>query len=677
MKLNLETLNPEQRRAVQQLSGPLMILAGAGTGKTRVITTRVANLIQHGAQPRKIAAMTFTNKAANEMKERLKEIVPKEASEKVFMGTFHKFCLTILRQWSEFIERPKNFTLINQSDQLYLVRQALEEVRMESLKKPDDILYDIGRCKNALLLPDDLKKEYANDKLKIKDIESFIQIYSNYEKLLKVNKALDFDDCILKAYFLLREYDSVREKVRERYSHFLVDEFQDTNHSQFGLIKQLSGRQGNVCVVGDDDQSIYSWRGAVYETFMNFEEHFENCVTIKLEQNYRCPNVVLSAANALIRNNTIRKDKSLWSKSPHHNEIIFKTHSSGADEARWIAEKCLAFLGREYKLSDIAILYRTNTQAKALEMALRECGLFYKTYGGSSFFSKKETKDFISYLELIANPNNHMAFWRIINTPSRGVGIKTKEFIFEQAESISTSPYLFSKNNGSAFSPKLQGELSHFCSEIENLKSVIPKNVEDLEPFFTSVIGSFRLVTHLSKTVKDEEALEKKMETYKDLPSLFTAIARNIFKDKAEFSLREFIEVITLDTSKHDSKEEDKNHISLMTIHSAKGLEFPIVFLAGCEEGLLPHKNSIQSNSSLEEERRLLYVAITRSKEHLLLSASEGRKKGNYVETNPVSRFIKELPLSFDERQEAENRAEQRVQKTISRLQSLRESLNS
>lgn len=677
MKLDLGTLNPEQRRAVEKLSGPLMILAGAGTGKTRVITYRIANLIRHGATPKKIAAMTFTNKAANEMKERLKQIVSKEASDKVFMGTFHRYCLNILRRWSEFIERPKNFALINQSDQLYLVKQALEEIHMEALKKPDDLLYEIGRCKNALVLPQDLVNEEVSEKLKIKDVESFIKIYENYERLLKVNKALDFDDCILKTYFLLRDYDNVREKVRENFKHFLVDEFQDTNHSQFSLLKQLCEKNGNICVVGDDDQSIYSWRGAVYETFMNYEDHFENCTTIKLEQNYRCPNVVLSAANALIRHNTVRKDKSLWSKSPHHNEIVFKTHGSAADEARWVAEKALSFLGRGYELKDMAILYRTNTQAKALEMGLRECGLFYKTYGGQSFFSKKETKDFISYLEVIQNPGNNMAFWRIINTPARGVGIKTKEFIFDEAEAVSQSPFEYIKNNPESFPPKLRGELERFVRQVEDFKQTLPRSLEDLESYFTAIIGGFGLITHVSRTVKNEESLEKKMDTYKDLPSLFTAISRNAFKDKGEFNLDEFLDLVSLDKNPHEGKEESQNHISLMTIHAAKGLEFPIVFLAGCEEGLLPHKNSIMSTGALEEERRLLYVAITRAKEHLLLSASEGRKKGNYVETNPISRFIKELPLSFEEKQNEEQKEDERKQKAVSRLRSIRESLNS
>ena len=676
MTLNLHTLNPEQRRAAQKLSGPLMILAGAGTGKTRVITYRIANLIQHGIAPNKIAAMTFTNKAANEMKERLKQIVSKSASDKVFIGTFHKFCLTILRRWNEFIERPKNFTLIGQSDQVYLVKQALEEVRLDALKKPEDILYEISRCKNALLTPEDLSKEEAHEKLDFKDMESLQAAYANYERLLKVNKALDFDDCIFKACLLLRDYPEVREKLRAQYSHFLVDEYQDTNHSQFALVKELTGNRGNICVVGDDDQSIYSWRGAVYETFMNFEKFYENCEVIKLEQNYRCPNVVLNAANALIKNNTIRKDKSLWSKSPHHNEIVFKSHRSQAEEARWISEKCLTFLGRDYKLSDIAILYRTNSQAKTLEMGLRECGLFYKTYGGQSFFSKKETKDFISYLELIENPNNHMAFWRIVNTPSRGVGIKTKEQIFEEAENASLSPFEFVKRHPDAFSPKLQRELSEFVQNIDDLKSMVPSSLEELESYFTSVIGSFGLISHLSKTVKDEDKLEKKVDTYKDLPSLFSAISKNAFKEKP-FSLGDLLEIVTLDPNTYDSKEESNNHISLMTIHAAKGLEFPIVFLSGCEEGVLPHKNSLLSGKSLEEERRLLYVAITRAKEHLLLSASEGRKKGNYVESNPISRFIKELPLSFDEREEENQKEETRKQNTINKLRSIRESLGS
>lgn len=675
--LNLQALNPEQRQAVKCLNGPLMILAGAGTGKTRVITYRIANLLSQGVQPKKIAAMTFTNKAANEMKTRIRQIVSDGSAEKVFIGTFHRFCLTILRKWSEFIERPKNFTLIAQSDQLYLVKQALEEVKMQGILNPDFILYDISKCKNSLITPSMLAEESCAQKIEIKDIEIFQPVYHNYERLLKVNKALDFDDCILKVYYLLREYPEVKEKLRSDYSHFLVDEFQDTNHSQFSLIKELVGSRGNVCVVGDDDQSIYSWRGAVYETFMNFEEYFENCVTIKLEQNYRCPNVVLGAANALIKNNTIRKDKSLWSKSPHHNDIVFKTLKTPTEEARWLAEKCLAFLGQNYKLSDIAILYRTNSQAKAIEMALRECSLFYKTFGGQSFFSKKETKDFIAYLELISNLDSHMAFWRVINTPTRGVGLKTKEFIFNEAEKISVSPFSLLQNNSVIFSSKLREELNLFVKTVEGLRQEIPSSCEGLEAFFTAVIGRFKLVSHVSRTVKDEEALEKKMETFKDLPSLFSAIARQSFGEEKPFRLDNFLELVTLDNTVYESKEEVSNYISLMTIHAAKGLEFPIVFLAGCEEGILPHKNSVNSQKSIEEERRLLYVAITRAKEHLLLSAAQERKKTSYHETSKMSRFVKELPLSFEEKKEEQIKEEERKQQVIDRLSFIRQSLES
>lgn len=674
MTLDLSTLNPEQKSAVQTLSGSLMILAGAGTGKTRVITFRIANLILYGTSPRKIAAMTFTNKAANEMKERLRHIIPKETCEKVFMGTFHRFCLTILRQWHECIERPANFTLLGTSDQLYLIKQALEEAHLDGLNQAEDVLYEISKCKNALITPSKVVSEEAAKILKIKDLDGLRLVYENYERLLKVNKALDFDDCILKTYFLLKNYENVKEKIRVTYTHFLVDEFQDTNHSQFSLLQELVGPKGNICVVGDDDQSIYSWRGAVYETFMNFEKFFEHTRIVKLEQNYRCPNVVLAAANALIRNNTLRNDKSLWSKNPHHNEIVFKTLKSHADEARWIAERCLGFLGRGYKLSDIAILYRTNSQSKSLEMGLRECGLFYKTYGGQSFFSKKETKDFISYLELIANFDNHIAFWRIVNTPPRGVGIKAKESIFEEAENLGISPFRFLQKNQDPFAAKLQTELDRFVDNIETFHNKIPIGVDNLEEFFSSIIGSFSLVSHTARTTKDDDAREKKMETYKDLPGLFAAIARQAFKDKT-FSLRDFLELVTLDPSGYDAKEETTNHISLMTIHAAKGLEFPIVFLAGCEEGLLPHKNSLLSNKGLEEERRLLYVAITRAKEHLLLSASQGRKKGNYIESNPVSRFIKELPLSFEEKKIQAEEKEEIKKKTLGRLKSLRESL--
>ena len=666
-------LNPQQLEAMRSVSGPLMILAGAGTGKTKVIICRIANIISHGIPARKIAAMTFTNKAATEMKTRIKKMVPGPQANKVFIGTFHRFCLNILRKWPEKIERPADFSLITQADQLTLVKQSLEEHKLNGVLNPDFLLYDISTCKNALITPSLLSNPEHAKKVKTQDIEMFQLIYSTYEKLLQLNRAFDFDDCILKCYFLIKNHPEVKEKIREQYSHFLVDEFQDTNLSQYSLLTELIGPKGNICVVGDDDQSIYSWRGAVYETFMNFEEFFSPCKTVKLEQNYRCTNVVLNAANALIKKNRVRKDKSLWSKSPHHNEIIVKELRTPTDEGLWLANKCLAFLGQNYKLKDMAILYRTNSQAKIIEMALRECKLHYKTFGGQSFFTKKETKDFLAYLELISNHNSHMPFWRIINTPPRGVGLKTKEYIFHEAEKSSLSPFSHLKKSLVGFSTKVQENLSLFVKNIEEFSVAPPTNYEELERYFKDIIARFGLISHLARTVKDKDALEKKTETYQSLPGLFAAVATQAFEGK-EFTLKEFLDLVTLDNRADESKEEETNHISLMTIHAAKGLEFPIVFVAGCEDGILPHKNSIDSDKQIEEERRLLYVAMTRAKEHLLLSHAQERKKIGTYESSKRSRFLKELPLDLGGCLKTE--VEDPKKQVLKKLSSLRESLS-
>lgn len=686
--IDLDALNPQQREGTTHYEGPTMILAGAGTGKTRVITSRIVYMLDSGVEASSVAAMTFTNKAAREMRERIFDMTSKSRAKRLTIGTFHSFCLYLMRQYPKKFGLEKGFSLVGTSDQIDLVRRALDEKHWSGLYKADDILYQIGICKNWLLSPNQVLDPPSGIAGKIKEYISdpaLVSVcYELYERQLRLNSAIDFDDCIFKVVKALENDSELREKLQKRFRYILVDEFQDTNFAQFSILSLLAGPDKNVCVVGDDDQSIYSWRGAMYETLEKFRTEFQPKI-IKLEQNYRCTNVILNAANTIIKNNRLRMDKTLWSNTASEVPIDLIAHEDAIAESNWIAQKIISILGRGHKPIDIAILYRANAQAKSVEMALREAGIPYKTFGGQSFFERKEVKDCLSYLRLISNPDDHMALWRVINTPTRGIGLKTQERIAEIAKRLGRSPFSVIEDSSlrDEFSTREASAIHKFVQTLLRVKNMQITDPSSFANIAEAICTEFQLVEHIKQTSKNPLSKQSKIEALKAIPRWLKKSAEDMIADEGTLDSYRLLDRLTLSETPHDSDSDEKpNYVSLMTIHSSKGLEFPMVFLTGLEEGLLPHKNSTANQNSIDEERRLFYVAITRAKQKLHLSYAHLRQSGYQKEFKKPSRFLTELPSdgvdskSLEQHLAAEkNQAEVRKKSTISRLSSLRQSI--
>jgi DNA helicase II / ATP-dependent DNA helicase PcrA len=679
--VNLATLNPEQRLGVESIQGPVLMLAGAGTGKTRVITTRIAYMLQMGVSPESIAAMTFTNKAAREMAERVRELVGPQAS-KIKIGTFHSFCLMILREYGSRLGLASKFSLASTSDQIDLLTRALREEKTFQGINIEALHAAISRAKNALWTPSDFARHALHMTLTL-DADSCQRAYELYERQLKLNRMIDFDDCIFKCVTLLQSFPEVRAQLENRFRYYMVDEFQDTNAAQLQMLELLAKKHNNVCVVGDDDQSIYSWRGAVYETLERFESIFPGTRLIKLEQNYRCTNTILKAANTVIRNNEKRKEKALWSESKAEYPIFLEPSDTEENEARALALKCMALLGEGFKPKDIAILYRANNQARLFELALREVNIPYETFGGSSFFERKEVKDFLSYIRLIGRPDDRLAFWRVINTPHRGIGIKSLERIEAGCQASQKSPFAEAKTNAPnlGLTASSQRALTGFIDDLIDLQSAKTDTPEDIEALGLEVIRRFNLFSDIREHTKDAASRERKIENLKSLPSWLKRCASDMLEDSGRLDVFELLDRLTLN-DRDVSEKDDKgfsNRVSLMTIHASKGLEFPVVFLTGLEEELFPHKNSLTSLQGIQEERRLFYVALTRAKLKLFLTYALERGIGLYKSTRLPSRFLKEIPQDIlnGSIQNANPAASQetRVAKTLSSFQSLRANL--
>ena len=681
--IDISTLNPEQYEAVSNYNGPMMILAGAGTGKTRVVTYRIAHMMDRGIQPKHIAAMTFTNKAATEMKERIGGLVGHQKAKALHISTFHSFCLKLLRTYGKYAGLPSKFTLVGTADQLDLVRRALEEKSWAGLYRVDQLHAQIGQCKNELISPGDLANGILPKQTEC-DPELLAAVYALYERQLELNRAIDFDDCIFKVVQMLRTHEKIKNRLQSAYKYMLVDEFQDTNAAQFSVLEELALGSGNICVVGDDDQSIYSWRGAMFETLERFEQTFAGTRIVKLEQNYRCSNVILTAANHVIKNNLHRKEKTLWSKSEINKPLVIAGLDDPSEEARWISEKCLSLLGRGYKPCDIAILYRANAQAKAIELALRECNLFYKTFGGQSFFEKKEVKDFLAYLRLVINPDDHLSLWRIINTPPRGIGLKTQEQVEKLAKSRHCSPFTVMREQSHGELPVGNKKaIDSFVSLLEELCSMPLNTANDCAALGNAILEKSALLEHCKQGAKNVLSRKHKINNLKSLPKWLEKAARDQQEERGEVDCYKLLDSLTLgDELRFNTEEENPMHISLMTIHASKGLEFPAVFIAGMEEGSLPHKNSIEAGDmQISEERRLFYVALTRAKAELFMSYADVRQSGFQKEERKKSRFLKELPMSQGAVEEHSSRADQIEKKqqekkrTLTKLSAIRESL--
>ncbi len=629
----LEGLNDKQYEAVVNTEGPCLVIAGAGSGKTKVLTHKIAYLIgEKNAKPWDIIAITFTNKAANEMKERIANLIGDSAKD-IWMGTFHSICVRILRRFIDRIGFDTSFIIFDTSDQKTLIKGCLKDLAIDDKLFTDrGVLSEISNAKNEMLEPDQYTLRANGDFRK----ETIATIYELYQKRLRENNAIDFDDIINYTIKILMENPDVLEYYANKFKYVLVDEYQDTNKSQFTLITLFASKNGNITVVGDNDQGIYSFRGADISNILNFERDFPGTKIIKLEQNYRCTGNILKAANAVIKNNEVKYKKELWTQNEEGKLPKVYLAENEYDEGSYIVSQ-IEHLKREeyYKYSDFAVLYRMNTQSRAIEDIFRRENVPYKIVGGLKFYERKEIKDIIAYLRLIQNSSDNLSLKRIINEPKRGIGKTSLEKIEQLAISNNTSMYDVIKNSDQYGLNRVFLNSRDFINTIEEIKA------KKEEISISELIKMILKRTGYTKALKDENTVEaeNRIENLDE----FLTVAIEFEEEFAENGLREFLEGITL-SSDLDDVEETDDTVTLMTLHSAKGLEFPVVFLVGMEEGIFPGYKSIAEPKELEEERRLCYVGITRAKQNLFLTCSKQRTIFGSTSYNPASRFLKEIP---------------------------------
>lgn len=631
-------LNEMQQKAVNTTEGPLLILAGAGSGKTTVLVNRVQHIIESGlALPWQVLAITFTNKAAGELRERLVKAIGDEANS-IWAYTFHSCCARILRRYGEYLGFTNHFTIYDTDDQKRVMKQCQKQLGIEDkFLNHKSILGEISRAKDSLIDPDEYKASTINDFRKAK----IAQCYELYQSELKKSDAMDFDDIIYYTVKLLRENDEVRELYQNQFKYVMVDEYQDTNHAQYVLTSLLADKYKNICVVGDDDQSIYRFRGATIENILSFEQHYKGAVVIRLEENYRSTQNILDAANAVIANNKNRKGKTLFTRSGEGAKIVFNTAVNESDESAFIIDEILKNVKNGRKLSDHAILYRMNAQSRNLEIMLTKSGISHRIIGGHRFFDRKEIKDIISYMAVINNPADNVRLQRIINVPKRQIGDTMFGNVMEIAAGLGLSAFEvcqradeFQKTSRSA--SKLIGftdMIAHFQKCLED-KMPLPDLLQE-------VLETTKYMDYLNE---DPETFEDRANNIKELSSMFIKYQ----EESEEPDLSAFLEDVAL-ISDIDSYNEDEDSVVLMTLHSAKGLEFPVVFIPGMEEGIFPGAQCMFSEEELEEERRLAYVGITRAKEKLYLVNAQQRMLYGTTNRNMASRFLREIPITVTE----------------------------
>lgn len=616
----LEGLNDRQKEAVLYNEGPLLIIAGAGAGKTKTLTTKIAYLIEEGfAYPYNVLAITFTNKAAKEMKDRLYGLIG-DLAKKVQVSTFHSFGLKLLRENYEKLGYEANFVIMDSDDSLTVVKKIVKDLGYDpKIYNPRAIRNKISSCKNEMMTPE-MYERYA-----VSDYEKVMhKVYEKYEKKLKKNNSVDFDDLLLLPIKLFKENPSVLQKYQELYQYILIDEYQDTNEAQYILSKLISAKSRKITCVGDDSQSIYSFRGANYKNILNFEKDYKDAKTILLEENYRSTSTILDAANQVIKNNTQRKDKNLWTSRGKGEKIKYYRAYNERDEAQYVIRKIKELRNKDVEYKDIAVLYRTNAQSRVLEEEMLKENMPYRVIGSFYFYSRKEIKDLIAYLRLIHNSKDNVSLLRVINTPKRGIGLKTIENLTMKADEAGTSIY-------EAIS---SGKELEFKKTIEQLKSLS----EELT--LTELIDKVLDASGMRQELESEKTLESevRLENLEE----FKSITKSFEEREGLVSLEDFLLEISLISDVEEYKD-DPNRVSLMTVHSVKGLEFNHVFVVGMEEGIFPHMNSLMETSELEEERRLCYVAITRAKDDLHLINARRRTLFGKEQINPVSRFIGEI----------------------------------
>ena len=641
MEKLLENLNKEQKEAVKTLAGPLLILAGAGSGKTKVLTSRIAYLIKNGVRPRDILAVTFTNKAAKEMKERLGGMLGENVVKYMWVGTFHGICGRILRENVENYQFPsgKNFTIYDETDSNALIKQAIKKLNLdEKLYAPKLVKTVISDAKNKMMDAHAFQT-FARD-FKSQRIG---QIYEEYENALNNNNAIDFDDMLLLTVKLLEQKPEVREFYYSRFQHILVDEYQDTNQAQYNLVNMLYTNlskeippERSLCVVGDVDQSIYSWRGADYTIIMNFQKDFKNAKLIKLEQNYRSTANILNVANAIIENNIDRVDKVLYSQKGDGELLDYFEAQDEADEANYILSQIKQT--NDGNFNRYAILYRTNSQSRAIEEACMAAGIPYRIYGGLKFYDRKEIKDVLAYLKLIYNTDDSQSFKRIVNVPKRAIGDTTIKNLQAFADEKDLSLFEAVKildTDGLEFTPKVRAKLKDFCELILKFKNA--QSSYSLHEFVTLVIEKTGYLAELQS--QNTAEAEADIENLQELVN----VAGEFVPEDTNNILGEFLQQVAL-VSDLDSMDDISNNVTLMTLHAAKGLEFPVVFLAGMDEGIFPHQRSLTNNKEMEEERRLMYVGVTRAEEKLYLTSAKRRQTWGEYKYYMPSRFLDEIP---------------------------------
>ncbi|WP_048569204.1 DNA helicase PcrA [Clostridium cylindrosporum] len=631
--MDLDTLNPSQREAVETLNGPLLILAGAGSGKTRVLTYRIAHLIDNGVYPDNILAITFTNKAAKEMKERIEALVD-ERAKSIWVGTFHSVCVRILRQHIDKLGYDKSFVIYDTSDQEKLVKECLKELNIDEKQfPPKSMLSSIGNLKDNLIDWQSFKRDNMNKFEK----KNLVEVYERYQKKLENNNALDFDDIIMKTVKLLMDNEDILSYYHRKFNYILVDEYQDTNGAQYNLIKILASAHKNLCVVGDDDQSIYGWRGADIRNILEFEKDYDNTKIIKLEQNYRCTKRILDAANCVIANNENRKNKKLWTENEIGESIKFFKGNSDREESGFIAETVQTNINEGYSAKDFAILYRTNAMSRIIEESLMNKGIPYKLIGGLKFYDRKEVKDVIAYLRVINNPADSVSLDRIVNVPKRGIGDSSLDKIKEFAASQDVSLYsaMLDIEEISTLTKRASNSIVKFIGIMNTL--IMSKETMSVSEIIREILDKTDYIEELRK-----EQDKDKIDRIQNVEEFYSAAVEFESSDEEDKSLAAFLEKIAL-VSDQDNINDD-SRVTLMTLHTAKGLEFPVVFIAGFEEGVFPHFRAQEDEEEMEEERRLCYVGITRAKKHLYLTCARQRLLFGRTTFNAPSSFVEEIP---------------------------------
>ena len=630
--MDLSMLNPQQRLAAETLEGPVLILAGAGSGKTRALTCRVANLLDHGVPAWNILALTFTNKAAREMKERIAALVGPQAEE-AWISTFHSTCARILRRDIEKLGYTRSFVIYDDDDQKAVLKEILKRLNIDEKLLPiRELQAKISDAKNRLLSPDEWFQTTERD-FRCQRIHD---VMMEYETRLRANNALDFDDLLVKTLQLLAEHPPVLDSYRRRFRYVMVDEYQDTNFAQYKLIQLLTAESRNLCVVGDDDQSIYGWRGADIRNILDFEKDYPDATVIKLEQNYRSTANILDAANQVIAHNTGRKEKRLWTEMGEGEAIHLYAAGDERDEAAWIADRIRQMNRRGKPYGDVAVLYRTNAQSRVLEDMLMRANIPYKVFGGQRFYDRKEVRDILAYLRVIVNPADDVSLRRIINVPRRSIGDSTVQELMNHALENDMPLYSALSDMPESLGARPRKCVMEFFMLITLLMAL--KETMPVDEFVSTLLDKTGLMEQYKR--EDSDEARARLENIQE----FLGAVTEYVKSAENPTLEEYLENVSLVTDLDQAEDNGRGYVTLMTLHSAKGLEFPVVFMTGLEEGIFPSSRSMQDEDRMEEERRLCYVGITRAQKVLYISRAKQRMLYNQVNHNAPSRFLDEIP---------------------------------